>query len=1145
MFWFSGEDDAKLKASVNEVAMQFGTFPNLSFDTTLSRTIAVISNIEKPWLVVLDDMDELNISKSVVKLVSGPWQHNISGPGHLIITTRRKPRALIIDIRGFVEASCLELQCFCPEEAKTFIFRRTEIVPDEENGPIADNLVRKLGGLPLALEQACAYIRSLACPLSDYLQLYSKQSIRLLDEQKASRVSGNESPERLAVCTTWLLNFEHIKENKNGMVAIRFMNASAFMNPNEIQQELINVGEPPVEDGAYRHYVSTSLGSRQVIKTLTDFSLFKETRASCLSVHRLVQEVIRENLEPEQKAESIVDAVRLLRFAFSKCPSPDDLLTSVATERHERSSIRSTDPSFFYKWHKLCLHSYELLGKLKALLYSTCVVSKKTVFLPETARIVYECALYLNVNGNSWKALTVAEFANHIYYFGDNVVSEEKLKALFPHMIPLPESVQRYVQYSCREPLPVSEPENLEDIGDISQKRKRLEEMRLEGNNLFKKNCFKESIEVYSSAIDMSKGTNLFDARFLSNRASAYLNLKQYDNALKDAEGYIVQCPECWRGYARKALALDGMNKKRYSKCAAALAFYRDRSVFCEFPPFKKAFLGLEKCISFCNNLSLLLALLPIVSNDDNIIVLEPGEYRLSADDFDRHKITMTAERNRNIERLRVGNCILVGAENSMVKSGVTLSFLRNFGLLSQSCMAVNISFVFDMGNWHADRNSIVDISNCSFTSNLEGFHSPFLSGGTLNVENCCFKNCKGTGLNVAGNARIEDSVISGNEYVGLQVSPGGRLWLENSKLFGNSKLGLHIAKAAGKCSVLNCEIYDNKYQGVGVTESTDIKLIGNRIFHNDRHGIFIDSSSFAIIERNEIFENCWLGIATQNNASCRISRNRIYHNKCGGVHVVPVAPQPVGQEQVVEFNKIFGNGGPGIDESGSISDIPNTSLPHIFNRVVKRPKDLEKAKCIKNELYDNEEEGVPPTSKDVNNICFFCNKEGSLKKCTRCFTAAYCNSECQTQHWKKHKSSCPLLLERASVLVKVLPTPFHSDTDGSISTAFMMSLAPDFRKPLGPKHAKAPKRGKKIVIKIDAGDVPRLSNTRGSLLNVYDRSLTIHGDIEHKRFYNLVRLCGINSELSGWKTMFMWALIQENDMLRVFINEFPPYHLW
>ena len=369
---------------------------------------------------------------------------------------------------------------------------------------------------------------------------------------------------------------------------------------------------------------------------------------------------------------------------------------------------------------------------------------------------------------------------------------------------------------------------------------------------------------------------------------------------------------------------------------------------------------------------------------------------------------------------------------------------------------------------------------------------------------------------------------------------------MKNSKLHGNSKLGLYIAMLAGKCSVLNCEIYDNKYQGIGVAESTNIELIGNRIFHNDRYGIFLDSKSFAVIEQSEIFENCWLGISVQNNSVCRVSRNKIYHNKCGGVYVVPTASQPGSQQQVVEFNKIFGNGGPAIDQADSYPDLPNTSRADIFNCSINRPKYLQKAKCNENELLDNEEKDIPQTSKYVNNICFSCKKNGSLKKCTRCFTAAYCNSECQKQHWKKHKCSCRLLLERSSVLIQVLPTPFGVDpATQSTSTAFMMSQAPGYRKTFSREHAKVPKRGEKNVFRIDAGDVPRLSNTRGSLLNVYDRSLTIHGDIEHKRIYDLVRQCGINSELYGWKKMFMWALIQENDLLRVLINEFPPYDLW
>ena len=224
---------------------------------------------------------------------------------------------------------------------------------------IADDLIQKLGGLPLALEQACAYIKYLDCTLPVYLETYEKQSLQLLNKKKANPVYGT-SPERLAVCTTWLLNFEHIRKKENGMIAIRFLNASAFMNPNEIQDELINIGEPHVEDEAYCEHVNTPLGRREVLKLLTDFSLFKETRNSSLCVHRLVQDVIRENLEPDEKVESLVDAARLLRFAFSNCSSPDLLLKSVIDESHDRSSLYSTDLSRFYKWNKLCLHTYEI-----------------------------------------------------------------------------------------------------------------------------------------------------------------------------------------------------------------------------------------------------------------------------------------------------------------------------------------------------------------------------------------------------------------------------------------------------------------------------------------------------------------------------------------------------------------------------------------------------------------------------------------------------------------------------------------------------------------------------------------------------------------------------------------------------------------
>ena len=86
------------------------------------------------WLIVIDGMDESNLSQNLLKLVSGSWQENVFHCGHLIITTRRTSQELKNDIRSFKESRCLELECFSSEEAKDFIFKRTGIYRQEEQG---------------------------------------------------------------------------------------------------------------------------------------------------------------------------------------------------------------------------------------------------------------------------------------------------------------------------------------------------------------------------------------------------------------------------------------------------------------------------------------------------------------------------------------------------------------------------------------------------------------------------------------------------------------------------------------------------------------------------------------------------------------------------------------------------------------------------------------------------------------------------------------------------------------------------------------------------------------------------------------------------------------------------------------------------
>ena len=322
VYWFSAEDDTFLDKTVNDIALRIGALLG-SFDLTLSNTLRKIGSLNEPSLIILDCVDQLELSSNMMNFLCFPSQEDIFG--HFLVLTRRNPDRLVNEVAVFEEDSCLQLKCFLSEEAKQFIYLRTAVNSDENVESVAECLCEELGRLPLALEQAGACIKMLRCSLSSYLEQFKAERLRLLSQQPARPVSpGNESSTRLAVHTTWLINMEYMKKNLNGEAAVRFMNASSFFNGNEIEEELINVGTPEVEDVAYRKCVSSPLGCRQVIKLLTDFSLFSYVEVDSIRTHRLIQELVRENLDPESKAESFIDALRMLSYAFSKCFSPSD-----------------------------------------------------------------------------------------------------------------------------------------------------------------------------------------------------------------------------------------------------------------------------------------------------------------------------------------------------------------------------------------------------------------------------------------------------------------------------------------------------------------------------------------------------------------------------------------------------------------------------------------------------------------------------------------------------------------------------------------------------------------------------------------------------------------------------------------------------
>ncbi len=100
-------------------------------------------------------------------------------------------------------------------EGMQLLLRRAKLLDPEE--PLdnvsaavrkaAQQLVTELDGLPLALDQAGAYIEETGCSLSEYLELYRRHHLALLQQQSSMSADYPHT-----VASTWALSFAQVEQ---------------------------------------------------------------------------------------------------------------------------------------------------------------------------------------------------------------------------------------------------------------------------------------------------------------------------------------------------------------------------------------------------------------------------------------------------------------------------------------------------------------------------------------------------------------------------------------------------------------------------------------------------------------------------------------------------------------------------------------------------------------------------------------------------------------------------------------------------------------------------------------------------------------------------------------------------------------------
>jgi tetratricopeptide (TPR) repeat protein len=185
----------------------------------------------------------------------------------------------------------LEVDVFTPSESIDYILKLLLI--DETNKEMANNLAVELGYLPLALSQACAYIKATGKEISNYLELFKdKRYQKGIFNRKESLLEDYQN----TVETTWSISIEKIE--KSCPDGVYLLNLCAFMAPEGIPIRLIKKGSNLLPWNGTEIF-SDEFRMDDALSSLIEYSLVQYGN-EMLSVHRLVQLITRNSIEEDK-----------------------------------------------------------------------------------------------------------------------------------------------------------------------------------------------------------------------------------------------------------------------------------------------------------------------------------------------------------------------------------------------------------------------------------------------------------------------------------------------------------------------------------------------------------------------------------------------------------------------------------------------------------------------------------------------------------------------------------------------------------------------------------------------------------------------------------------------------------------------------
>ena len=301
ILWMNASSHEILSTEVSKFADHFS--PSERYDEDEQQLFSAFQHWlqEQPtWLLVLDQIADMTL----LDLIIPAHSH-----GHVLLTTRSQATRK--------RASAVSITSMSIDDSALFLLHRANLLPpeaslDQASADIVQealSVALAMDGLPLALDQAGAYLEETGCSPATYLSLYHDQRAVLLSQRGESADTHPDS-----VTSTLALAFEQVV--KKNTINLELLYLFAFLHPDAIPEELFLDGAdvlmPPLQT------LSTHpLMFYQALADLRSFSLIdRGADRKMQRIHRIVQAVLMDTLTEEQKRQWASQAVRMVNHVF-------------------------------------------------------------------------------------------------------------------------------------------------------------------------------------------------------------------------------------------------------------------------------------------------------------------------------------------------------------------------------------------------------------------------------------------------------------------------------------------------------------------------------------------------------------------------------------------------------------------------------------------------------------------------------------------------------------------------------------------------------------------------------------------------------------------------------------------------------------